>query len=140
MEQKAVLERVLKASFRLYFQAHSFHWNVRGKEFFALHSFFEEMYTNIWKSTDDIAERIRILGFDAPKTIAEMVDNDDIADTTEVPSAEKMLDIFANNLDTIISILEDGAEKSDESNRGFLTELGDGYRKTRWMLKSTMQK
>ena len=41
--------------------------------FNALHNMFEAQYTEQWNALDDIAERIRALGFNAPGSYAEFI-------------------------------------------------------------------
>ena len=65
------LSKVLADSYTLYLQTHNFHWNVTGPQFRELHLMFEEHYTELAEAVDDIAERIRTLGFTAPGTYKE---------------------------------------------------------------------
>ena len=60
------LKKVLADSYTLYLQTHNFHWNVTGPQFRELHLMFEEHYTELAVAVDDIAERIRTIGFSAP--------------------------------------------------------------------------
>ena len=64
------LARFLSDAFTLYLKTHNFHWNVTGSMFNALHNMFEAQYTEQWNALDDIAERIRALGFNAPGSYA----------------------------------------------------------------------
>ena len=59
------LKKVLADSYTLYLQTHNFHWNVSGPQFRELHLMFEEHYTELAVAVDDIAERIRTIGFSA---------------------------------------------------------------------------
>src|SRR5690606_19771085 len=60
------LARFLADAFTLYLKTHNFHWNVTGPMFNSLHVMFEEQYTEQWNALDEIAERSRALGFNAP--------------------------------------------------------------------------
>ena len=62
------LSRVLADTYMLYLKTHNFHWNVEGANFRNLHLMFEEQYQALWKSLDELAERIRALGQYAPGT------------------------------------------------------------------------
>jgi len=44
-----------------YMNARGFHWNIQGKEFFELHTKFEEIYDRLVIQIDEIAERILTL-------------------------------------------------------------------------------
>src|SRR5690625_7161184 len=65
------LTRLLADSYMLYLKTHNYHWNVTGKLFFQLHDQFEEQYTDLADAVDEIAERIRTLGYRAPGSFRE---------------------------------------------------------------------
>src|SRR5690625_7058003 len=60
------LSRLLADTYTLYLTTHNFHWNVTGPMFTTPHIMFEEQYTEMWNAVDEIAERIRALGHQAP--------------------------------------------------------------------------
>ncbi|MGZ9029871.1 MAG: Dps family protein, partial [Burkholderiaceae bacterium] len=62
------LARLLADTYGLYLKTHSFHWNVEGPMFNTLHLMFMEQYTELWTALDEVAERIRSLGYPAPGT------------------------------------------------------------------------
>ena len=63
------LSRLLADTYTLYLKTHNFHWNVKGPLFNTLHLMFEQQYTELATAVDEIAERIRALGFPAPRLI-----------------------------------------------------------------------
>lgn len=65
------LSKLLADSYTLYLMTHNFHWNVTGPQFNGLHNMFMDQYTEQWTALDQIAERIRALGFPAPGTYKE---------------------------------------------------------------------
>src|SRR3954468_12578000 len=65
------LIQFLTETYTLYLKTHNFHWNVEGPMFNALHLMFEQQYTEIWTAVDEIAERIRALGFPVPANFAK---------------------------------------------------------------------
>ena len=84
------LSRLLADSFTLYLMTHNFHWNVTGPMFNALHQMFMQQYTEQWTALDEIAERIRALGFPAPGTYREYID---LASIKEVDGTPKAMDM-----------------------------------------------
>ena len=50
----------------MYHTVHEFHWNVKGKDFYQYHKFYDEIVSDLQGSIDPIAENIRKLG-DYPK-------------------------------------------------------------------------
>src|SRR5690348_7931395 len=57
------LARFLADTYAMYVKTQNFHWNVTGREFYALHLLLEKQYEEIAEELDEIAERIRALGF-----------------------------------------------------------------------------
>ena len=58
-DRKAVadgLSQLLADTYTLYLKTQNFHWNVTGPQFRALHSMFEEQYTELAGAVDSIAE------------------------------------------------------------------------------------
>lgn len=66
------LSRLLADTYTLYLKTHNFHWNVTGPMFNTLHTMFETQYTELALAVDEIAERIRALGFPAPEPTLPM--------------------------------------------------------------------
>lgn len=67
------LARYMADAFTLYLKTHNFHWNVTGSMFNSLHTMFETQYTEQWAALDEVAERIRALGYNAPGSYREFV-------------------------------------------------------------------
>jgi starvation-inducible DNA-binding protein len=65
------LSKLLADTYTLYLKTHNFHWNVTGPMFQTLHLMFEQQYNELALAVDQIAERIRALGFPAPGTYRE---------------------------------------------------------------------
>ncbi len=85
------LSRLLADTYTLYLKTHNFHWNVTGPMFNTLHLMFEGQYTELAVAVDDIAERIRALGFPAPGTYAAYARLSSIKEEEGVPEAEEMI-------------------------------------------------
>ena len=83
------LSYFLADAYTLYLKTHSFHWNVTGPMFNALHTMFETEYTEQWTALDEIAERIRTLGFHAPGSYAEFAK---LSSLSEEPSQDGVPD------------------------------------------------
>src|SRR5262245_56645876 len=58
----AALNALLADMFALYFKTKNFHWHVSGPHFRDYHLLFDEQATQIFETTDDIAERVRKIG------------------------------------------------------------------------------
>ncbi len=116
----------------------NYHWNVTGPQFVSLHALFETQYTELAAAIDEIAERIRALGFRAPGTWREFADLTAIDEDRDVPSADQMLarlnadhESIAARAAVAIAAFDDDAPTAD-----LLTRRVEVHQKTAWMLRS----
>lgn len=138
---EAALHRVLSNTFMMYFKAHSYHWNITGRNFAQDHAFFGDLYSELHSSVDDIAEQLRSIGVYAPRNIAELYQNKTILEDEELPeSFEAMIEsLLVANTETITSLSRLFSEASAINNQGladFAAGLLDKHVKRAWMLKS----
>ena len=56
------LNALLADTFALYLKTKNFHWHVSGPHFRDYHLLFDDQATQIFATTDDIAERVRKIG------------------------------------------------------------------------------
>ncbi|MFA7506562.1 MAG: Dps family protein [Burkholderiaceae bacterium] len=136
------LSRLLGDSFTLYLMTHNFHWNITGPMFNSLHTMFMEQYTEQWNALDEIAERIRALGFHAPGTYGEFLE---LASVKEVSGAPKALEMVAHLVDaqeatarTARSMFDVVEKAGDQPTADLLTRRLDVHEKTAWMLRSLL--
>lgn len=134
------LRKVLANTFVLYFKTHSYHWNVEGPHFKALHDLFMEQYNELWLATDEIAERMRTLGAYAPNSWAEMFSFADLQETGQTPDAMAMVEMLANDnlaiTKSMKSTLDAAQSNSDEVTADLMIQRISVHEKAAWMLKS----
>ncbi len=135
---------LLADSYTLYLKTHNFHWNVTGPMFSTLHTMFMEQYTEIWNALDEIAERIRALGFYAPGTYKEFAKLASIQETEGVPNAQEMIkelvkgqEAVSKTARTIFPLVDKAA---DEPTADLLTQRMQIHEKNAWMLRSLLEK
>lgn len=137
------LSKVLADSYTLYLKTHNFHWNVTGPMFRTLHLMFEEQYTELAAAVDEIAERIRSLGFPAPGTYSDFAKLTSIQETTGVPDATEMIRLLVEGQETVArtarSVFPAVEKGSDEPTADLLTQRMQVHEKTAWMLRSLLQ-
>src|SRR5690554_1302291 len=85
------LLKVLADSYVLYLKTQNFHWNVTGPHFHSLHEQFEVQYKDLAEAIDEIAERIRILGFKVSGTLKKFSELTSIEENTDQPDAMEMV-------------------------------------------------
>lgn len=137
------ISRVLADSYILYVKTHNFHWNVTGPLFNTLHTMFEEQYTELAEAVDEIAERIRALGFPAPGSYKQFIELSSIEEETGVPEAEDMIRQLVQGQEAVArtarQVLPVAAEVSDEPTVDLLTQRMQIHEKNAWMLRSMLK-
>lgn len=136
------LSRVLADTYTLYLKTHNFHWNVTGPMFNTLHLMFETEYNELALAVDQVAERIRALGFPAPGSYSTYAELSSIAEATGVPEAEEMLRQLVEGHETAartareVFPIAEGAQ--DQPTADLLTQRMQEHEKTAWMLRSML--
>lgn len=134
------LRQAVADSYALLGQTHICHWNVRGPGFFALHTAFEEQYTELFTAVDEIAERIRALGAMAPGGLSNLAEMAGISEIDENASAEAMVQHLVEVNQKLVATLakaRDLAGDSDDSQtEDLMIARIQVHEKTIWMLKS----
>jgi starvation-inducible DNA-binding protein len=127
----------------LYTKLHRFHWYVKGPHFFTLHAKFEELYEEAAGTIDELAERLLITGGKPISTLSEYIQFASIEETSEILTAEEMVQTIVNDFSQIISELKAGKEAAelvnDEVTSDMFTELIEKLSKHNWMLISFLQ-
>lgn len=136
------LSRLLADNFTLYLKTHNFHWNVTGPQFRTLHLMFEEQYNELWIANDQIAERIRTLGFPAPASYGEFARLTSIKDADGVPKATEMIELLVNGHETVCRTIRGQfaavEAANDQPTLDLLTQRLEVHEKTAWMLRSLL--
>lgn len=90
-ELTASLNTLLADYSVVYQKLRNFHWNVVGGDFYDVHEKLEEEYLAGAEHIDEIAERVRMLGFKPLSTMADFLEQAGIAETDKDHSAEEMI-------------------------------------------------
>jgi starvation-inducible DNA-binding protein len=129
------------SQYTFFLKAQFYHWNVEGIHFQELHALFERIYTEVYESIDDFAEKIRACGGYAPSSNTRFNMLSVIDDATEVTPPEAMVAELLQDADRMVTIIKrvyDIAEAEGEHGfSNFLAERMDAFRKHAWMLRAT---
>lgn len=132
------LNLILANTYLLYLKTQNFHWNVTGELFYSLHLMFEKQYEELADAADEIAERIRALGFHAPGSFAEFSKIATIKEKT-VSDAKAMIKELLHDHELMASLLRQDIDKiSDEITIDLMIKRTDAHEKTAWMLRSSL--
>lgn len=140
------LAHVLADAFTLYLKTHNFHWNITGAMFNSLHLMFEGQYTEQWNALDEIAERTRALGFNAPASYGEFLRLTSIKEeaglTDTADWREMVRQLVAGNeavCRTARKALKIADDAGDDPTTDLLTQRLNVHEKNAWMLRSLLQ-
>jgi len=131
----------LANTYTLYLKTHGYHWNVEGPHFQQLHIQFMEQYTEMWTAADDLAERIRALGYSAPASYAEMSKLSSIQEETGNPDWKTMVQNLAKGHEEVAKIAREvlriSEDAGDDATSDVVAPRVTLHEKTAWMLRAT---
>jgi starvation-inducible DNA-binding protein len=139
-----LLKTLLADEYVLYTKTRKYHWNVEGPNFHDLHVVFEEQYTEIEESIDEVAERIRQLGEYSTGSLAEFSQATRLKEDTggSIPANQMVANLVADHESIIRSLrtdLETAKDKFDDAgNQDFMTGLMEQHEKAAWMLRARL--
>ena len=137
------LTHLLADTYTLYLKTQSFHWNVTGPMFRALHEMFEEQYTELATAVDGIAERIRALGHPSPGSFSQFAKLASVKEETGTPAAEMMVRQLVEGHEAVVRTARNAfttaEEASDQVTIDLLAERMQVHEKQAWMLRSLLQ-
>lgn len=135
------LSGVLADTYELTVKSHLYHWNVVGPLFKSIHEMTEEHYQNLFEAADDLAERVRALGYRAPVSMknGEMTLSISLP-SNGLPNAHEMIADLVDSHETIAKKMRDLAiragEKEDVVTEDLLTERISFHEQAAWMLRA----
>lgn len=137
------LSIILADTYALYLKTQNYHWHIMGPQFKPLHELFETQYRELAEAVDQVAERIRILGYNAPASFKAFDGLKRIKDGDSSLSANEMVIELANDHDTLVKDLNHAMkfaqENNDEGTSNLLSNRIEAHEKARWMLKASRE-
>ncbi|MGB1229570.1 MAG: Dps family protein [Holosporaceae bacterium] len=134
------LARVLSDTYVLYLKTQNYHWNVKGQLFHSLHALFEEQYTELSEAVDQIAERIRMLGHNAPGSFKAFASLASLKEAEGDEEAMTMVKTLAADQKKIEAVIQESfklaADAGDDVTLDLLTGRLAAHQKNHWMLSA----
>jgi len=132
---------ILLASYSVYYQnLRSFHWHIRGKNFYEIHRLFEDLYNDAKIKIDDTAERILTIGQKPLGSMSGFLKHTKIKESYDIMEDEKMAAIILNNHKDLIimirGVIKIAGDVNDEGTADMLTGFLTYLEKTSWMLSA----
>lgn len=131
----------LLANFQIYYQnLRGLHWNIKGKNFFDLHTKFEEFYTDSQIKIDEIAERILTLQGKPLHTFSDYIAHSNVPVGKDISNDEEAVKLVVSSLSELLkmerTILELSDTIGDEGTNAMMSDFISEQEKTIWMLNS----
>ena len=130
---------VLADSHVLMVKTQGYHWNVVGPLFVSLHQLTEQHYRNLFGAIDEIAERIRALGYPAPGSKADMIAHSALSEESGHPTAEEKVPNLMRDHETVARRLRDAVaaagDLGDAATAEIMTQRLRFHEKAIWMLR-----
>lgn len=120
------------------------HWNVKGTQFQALHTLFDDVYAEFVKYVDLIAERAVMLGAQIEGTVRSVAKRSSLVEypldirsgADHVEAMSRMLAQFGKNVRAAITQSE---QYHDADTADMFTEISRGVDQYLWMVESHRQ-
>ena len=134
-----VLVELLSNEHVLYINLRNAHWNVKGPNFLNNHKYFQELYGESEKIIDNLAEQIKIIGFDTPASLKFFIENKTLSDFNVSDfNFESFVKQLIVNYEEYINTLSLYIENIDfdKGLENYLIGLLESRQKELWILKS----
>lgn len=131
----------LLANFQLYYQnLRGLHWNIKGRNFFELHTKFEELYTDSQLKIDLIAERVLTLQGEPLHTFEDYIKVGAVPVGKSISKDEEAITLIVSSLTELLKIERDILDTSDDANdegtNSMMSDFIAEQEKTVWMLNA----
>lgn len=136
------LEKLLADETILYMKTKNAHWNLESTDFMDKHLFFERQFSQLDEMIDDVAERIRILGFYAPSTLFSYLELTHLTEQSrENNDSEGFIRVLLADHESLIIILREhikifANDMQDAGTSDFICGLMQTHEKMAWFLRS----
>ncbi len=135
------LKLVLADTFVLYMKTYAVHWNYKGAKFFSVHKLTEQHYEELATAIDEIAERIRAKGDDAPISLSSILSSSDLSemDGKSASNDSALAELVEGHM-LLAKRAKEAAKKLEEENDLFSNDMMiariGAHEKAAWMLRS----
>jgi starvation-inducible DNA-binding protein len=143
-EISAALRQLLADVFALYLKTKNFHWHLSGPHFRDYHLLLDEQADQIFKMTDDIAERTRKIGGNTLRSIGDISDNQRLQDNNEefVSARDMLVELYGDNQQltrSLRSVHELCDSHEDVATASLIEVWIDESERRRWFLGETVR-
>lgn len=146
MKKKTIeaLNKLVNNYFALFAKTLGYHWNIVGCHFLEIHEHLHKIYEYQLTTLDDLAERLRILGGQAPGGASALTKGNIIKDGKAQFKWQDMLSDLMQDFISINKMLHNVAniaeKEKDLVTYDMMVKLLTDQEKELWMLRSLLEK
>ena len=138
-----VLRQLLADVFTLYIKTKNFHWHMTGPHFRDYHLLLDEQSEQIFRITDDIAERARKIGGTTLRSIGDIVRHQRLKDYNQpaVTPTAMLTELAADNVQLTIFLRSAHRlceSHNDEATTSLIENWIDESERRTWFLRETI--
>ena len=138
------LQRQVANAYLLYTNYKHYHWQTYGPLFRDLHMLFDEFADAVLQTTDQFAERIRMIGQDPLSSPLEMVETASVQVAARKNTMRNMLAEADTNLLMVIKEMREGVRtataQDDPGTADLFTTTVQIHEKHEWWLRDMLEK
>lgn len=134
-----MLSELTVQTYRTLLRSQVVHWNVAGPLFQPIHAMTEQHYNDLFAAIDQMAERIRSLGFSVP-TGKSVVGLDKALSLGGKMTARSMVEELIEDHEALVRMIRESASEAEDLKDFVTHDLLTGrlafHEKSVWMLKA----
>ena len=139
------LKRQVANAFVLYANYKHYHWQTFGPLFRDLHLMFDQFANEVLETTDDMAERIRMIGQDVDNVqLKQMQEAASAHSSVAGQSVREMIEEADANSLMVIKDIREAAKIADEANDpgtvDLFSKIVQIHEKQEWFLRQVLKK
>ncbi|HWQ52997.1 MAG TPA: DNA starvation/stationary phase protection protein [Bryobacteraceae bacterium] len=138
------LQEEVSNAFVLHANYKHYHWQTFGPLFRDLHKLFDKFAGEVLATTDEIAERIRMIGQDPPVGLKGFQDRAKVQPTSGAKSMRQMVEEANANAMLVIKNMREAIHVADEHNdpgtADVLTKFVQIHERHEWFLREILKK
>ena len=139
------LKRQVANAFVLYANYKHYHWQTFGPLFRDLHLMFDQFANEVLETTDDMAERIRMIGQDVDNVqLKQMQEAANVHSSVPGQSTREMIEEADANSLVVIKDIREAAKIADEANDpgtvDLFSKIVQIHEKQEWFLRQVLKK
>ena len=122
----------------------TYHWYIKGTDFFVIHEKLEEFYNDVSVQIDDVAERILAINGKPLATMTDYLKNSSLveAEAKEIP-AKKSLEAVQSDFEKMLVLVKEiKVQAEKENDYGTSAQMDDyirDYEKKLWMINAYLK-